>query len=60
MKLVRGLSGSPAARVHTTLARAALDAGDLARAAGHLSNAKHADPDLPETASLEAALERAR
>ncbi|HYN42902.1 MAG TPA: hypothetical protein VE129_14070, partial [Thermoanaerobaculia bacterium] len=59
-RLVRGLSGSPAARVHATLGRTALDAGDLARAAGHLSNAKLADPDLPETTSLEAALEHAR
>ncbi|KAA0253915.1 MAG: hypothetical protein EDX89_12170 [Acidobacteria bacterium] len=60
VRLVRGLDGPLPARVHAALARVALDAGDLGRAAAHLSAAREADPTLPEAADLAARLERAR
>lgn len=59
-RLVRGLDGALAARVQAALAREALGAGDLSRAAVHLSAARQADPTLPEAAELAARIESAR
>lgn len=60
VRLVRGHDGPLPARVHATLARAALETGDLSRAAAHLSAARHSDPGLPEATELEARLQNAR
>lgn len=59
-RFLRGLDGPLAARAQATLARDALVAGDLSRAAVHLSAARQADPTLPEATELEARLESGR